>query len=100
MREAIMMCRLDLRTLKDQSHLYGVGPIDGLMGEVTIADGRPSLARIGSDHRVHVTEDFEVGVPFFVWAEVPAWRDARIPDRVRGAATATISPLIAIRPLP
>jgi acetolactate decarboxylase len=87
MRDAIMMGRreatLDLRTLKDQSHLYGVGPIDGLTGEVTIADSRPSLARVGPDYRVHVTENFEAGVPFFVWAEVPAWRDVPIPDRVR-----------------
>jgi hypothetical protein len=70
MRDAIMMGRreatLDLRTLKDQSHLYGVGPIDGLTGEVTIADSRPSLARVGPDHRVNVTENFEAGVPFFV----------------------------------
>ena len=79
MRDAIMMGRreatLDLRTLKHQSHLYGVGPIEGLTGEVTIADSRPSLARVGPDHRVHVAETFEAGVPFFVWAEVPAWRD-------------------------
>lgn len=87
MRDAIMIGRreatLDLRTLKEQSHLYGVGPIEGLTGEVTIADSRPSLARVGPDHRVHVTENFEAGVPFFVWAQVPAWRDVPIPDRVR-----------------
>jgi hypothetical protein len=79
MRDAIMIGRreatLDLRTLKEQSHLYGVGPIEGLTGEVTIADSRPSLARVGPDHRVHVTENFEAGAPFFVGAEVPAWRD-------------------------
>ena len=73
MRDAIMMGKreatLDLRTLKGQPHLYGVGPIDGLTGEVTIADSRPSLARIGPERRVHVTENFEAGVPFFVWAE-------------------------------
>jgi len=35
---------LDLRTLKGRPHLYGIGPIEGLAGEVTIADSRPSLA--------------------------------------------------------
>jgi len=29
---------LDLRSLKGQPHLYGVGPIEGLTGEVTIAN--------------------------------------------------------------
>ena len=28
---------LDLRTLKGRPHLYGIGPIQGLTGEVTIA---------------------------------------------------------------
>jgi hypothetical protein len=87
MRDAIIMGKreatLDLRTLKDRVHLYGVGPIDGLTGEATIADSRPSLARVGADKRVQVTENFETGVPFFVWAEVPAWGDLTIPNQVR-----------------
>jgi acetolactate decarboxylase len=87
MRDAIMAGKreamLDLRALKDQSHLYGVGPLDGLSGEVTIADSRPSLARVGSDKRVHVTENFEAGAPFFVWAHVPRWTDIAVSEQVR-----------------
>jgi acetolactate decarboxylase len=71
---------LDLNTLKGRPHLYGIGPIQGLTGEVTIADSRPSLARVGADHLVHVTESFEAGVPFFVWAEVPAWHTQDMPE--------------------
>jgi hypothetical protein len=41
-RETIMNGRLaatlDLRTLADRSHLYGMGPIEQLRGEVTIAE--------------------------------------------------------------
>ncbi len=74
---------LDLRTLKGRSHLYGIGPIEGLTGEVTIADSRPSLARVGDDHLVHVTESYEAGVPFFVWAEVSMWQTQELPDDVR-----------------
>src|ERR1700688_3617583 len=73
----------DLRTLKGRPHLYGIGPIEGLTGEVTIVDGRPSLARVGADHVVNATESYEAGVPFFVWAEVPAWQAQEIPDAVR-----------------
>jgi hypothetical protein len=74
---------LDLRTLQGRPHLYGIGPIQGLTGEVTIADSRPSLARVGGDHLVHVTESYETGVPFFVWAEVSAWQTQEIPDELR-----------------
>ena len=56
LREAVMMGKrtalLDLRTLKDRPHLYGIGPIEGLAGEATIANGRPSLARVGADRLV------------------------------------------------
>jgi acetolactate decarboxylase len=74
---------LDLRTLKGRPHLYGIGPIQGLTGEVTIADSRPSLARVGDDHLVHVTESYEAGMPFFVWAEVPHWQAQAMPKELR-----------------
>jgi acetolactate decarboxylase len=82
-RQTIMtgdrVAHLDLRTHKGRPHLYGIGPIEGLTGEVTIADSRPSLARVGADHLVHVTESFETGAPFFVWADVPAWQAQDMP---------------------
>jgi acetolactate decarboxylase len=77
---------LDLLTLKGRPHLYGIGPIQGLTGEVTIADSRPSLARVGADHVVQVTESYEAGVPFFVWAEVSAWQTQEVPDEVQSYA--------------
>jgi acetolactate decarboxylase len=85
-RQTILMgdraAHLDLLTLKGRPHLYGIGPIQGLTGEVTIAEGRPSLARVGDDHLVHVTESYEAGVPFFVWAEVSAWQTKELPEEV------------------
>jgi hypothetical protein len=45
-RETIMngklAAALDLKTLADRPHLYGLGPIEELRGEVTIADTRPA----------------------------------------------------------
>jgi hypothetical protein len=40
-------------------------PIEGLAGEVTIANGRPALARVGADRLVHVTESYEGGGAVF-----------------------------------
>lgn len=90
-RETIMLGRrggrFDLRTLRARPHLYGLGPIEGLTGEVTIVDGRPSLARVGPDGVVRVEEGFDADVPFFVWAEVlGSWRTAPMPDAVRSYA--------------
>jgi acetolactate decarboxylase len=86
-RETIMNGKLaavlDLKTLEGRQHLYAVGPIEQLRGEVTIASSRPALARVASDGTVKVTESFEAGVPFFVWAEVPLWHHVPIPTEVR-----------------
>jgi hypothetical protein len=63
-RETIMngklAAALDLRTLASRPHLYGIGPMEQLRGEVTIADSRPALARVASDGAVKVTPSFEV----------------------------------------
>jgi acetolactate decarboxylase len=74
---------LDLRTLAARPHLYGLGPLEQLRGEATIADSRPALARVGSDGIVKVTQSFDAGVPFFVWAEVPRWIEVPIPAEIR-----------------
>jgi acetolactate decarboxylase len=86
-RETIMNGKLavalDLKTLAGRPHLYGLGPIEQLRGEVMIADSRPALARVGSDGTVNVTGSFDAGVPFFVWAEVPQRIRMPIPEKVR-----------------
>jgi len=86
-RETIMngklAAALDLKTLASRPHLYGLGPIEQLRGEVTIADSRPALARVAPDGTVNVTRSFDAGVPFFVWAEVPRWTLISIPPEVR-----------------
>jgi acetolactate decarboxylase len=86
-RETIMngklAAALDLRTLADRAHLYGLGPLEQLRGEATIADSRPALARVGSVGMVKVTQSFDAGVPFFVWAEVPRWIEVPIPAEIR-----------------
>jgi acetolactate decarboxylase len=89
-RETIMNGKLaaaiDLRTLAGTPHLYGIGPLEELRGEVTIIDTRPSLARVNSAGAVAVTENYDGGAPFLIWAEVTAWRDLPIPADVRSFA--------------
>ena len=86
-RETIMngklAAALDLTTLAGRAHLYGLGPLEQLRGEVTIADNRPALARVAPDGTVSVTRSFAAGAPFFVWAEVPRWITTTIPAEVR-----------------
>jgi acetolactate decarboxylase len=74
---------IDMRTLANTPHLYAIGPIERLRGEVTVIDSRPSMSRVGPNRSILVAENFETGAPFLVWAEVPAWRTLPIPAQVR-----------------
>jgi hypothetical protein len=98
-RETIMKGKLaavlDLKTLAGRPHLYGLGPIEQLRGEVTIADSRPALARVAPDGTVNVTRSFHAGVPFFVWAEVPRW--IKVPIR-RSVPSKTLDALSREQP--
>jgi len=86
-REAIMMGKrdavLDLRTLKGKPHLWGLGALGGLTGEVTIADGLSLLARVGSDRSIQVTEGYDGDATICVWAEVPSWQTTPVPPDIR-----------------
>ena len=69
---------VDLAELAAIPDLYGLGPLEGVRGEVTIVRGVPSIARI--DHgRVVTTEAWDVRACFLVWALVPAWH-TRVQD--------------------
>jgi acetolactate decarboxylase len=86
-REAIMMGKrdavFDLRTLKGKPHLWGLGALGGLTGEITIADGLSLLARVGTDHSIQVSEGYDGDATICVWAEVPSWRTTSVPPDIR-----------------
>src|SRR5262245_35654574 len=65
--------RVDLAELAALPDLYGLGPLAGVRGEVTIVRGVPSIARIDQD-RVVTAEAWNVRACFLVWAQVPAWQ--------------------------
>ena len=81
---------------------------EGRNGARNERSGGPALARVASDGSIKVSESFEAGVPFFVWAEVPRWRQLPIPAAVRSfedlerfvPKAATAAGLDADQPLP
>jgi acetolactate decarboxylase len=111
-RETIMngklTAALDLTTLAGRDHLFGLGPLEQLRGEVTIADSRPAVARVSRDGTVSVAQSFAAGAPFFVWAEVPRWITTPIPAGIRSyedlerfvPSAAAAAGLDAEKPLP
>lgn len=77
---------IDLEIFSDFDHLYALGPMTGLRGEITVIDGRPSLAHVGPSGAIEVEGSFRTGAPFLVWASVPDWQDQALPASVQSVA--------------
>src|SRR5262249_31583605 len=72
---------ISLERLAGLAHLYAVGPVAGLRGEITVADGRPYVSRV-ENGRIVVDRSFRHEAAFLVWVQVARWHDLDIPDTV------------------
>ena len=77
MQKGNLDSHMDTATLRETKHLYALGPVEGLKGEITIVDGKPWIATI-HEAKPHVSESWPKAC-FLVYAQVPAWRKFAIP---------------------
>ena len=63
-----------LEPLSSLPHLYALGPLEGVRGEVSIFRSEPSIARIEGD-AVVTASTWSVRACFLVWAQVPLWSE-------------------------
>jgi len=61
-----------LDMLSAATHLYALGPLEGLRGEVSIFDSVPSIARILGD-TIATERTWKARACFLVWADVSDW---------------------------
>lgn len=63
---------IHLDTIQNKNHLYGIGPLENLSGELMIFDGVSYKATVDGDD-MKVEESFDVRAPFFVYSNVSEW---------------------------
>jgi acetolactate decarboxylase len=68
---------IQLDTITDKAHLFGIGPLGRMQGEITILDGKPLGASVGSDGNGIVRVGWKMEAPFFVFAQVEQWQTFR-----------------------
>lgn len=78
--------KIELDTLRDKTHLYGLGPIAYLAGEILVLDGRAYKSTVRSDSGILVEESFDVAAPFFGYSRIAEWREQPLPDSVQSLA--------------
>src|SRR5262245_28016603 len=76
---------IDLATLAHLPHLYALGPREGLLGEVSVFDGRPSVSRVVDDG-IEVDATFEHRACFLAFATVVAWDEVVLAQPVDSVA--------------
>lgn len=74
---------IDLQTLSGREHLYGLGPVEYLRGEILILDGISYKSTVVSDTEMHVETTFDMKAPFFGYATIAEWTEHDLPASVQ-----------------
>lgn len=74
---------IDLDTISNKQHLYGLGPVEYLSGELLISDGQSYKSTVLTDTRMKIEETFKAKAPFFVYANVDSWKEHQLPNSIQ-----------------
>lgn len=74
--------RLD-SLIEEGNHLYGIGPLEGLQGELLVWDDTVYVSKFLSHDSMQVFIDSQAGAPFFVATQNPRWELLDGPDSIR-----------------
>jgi acetolactate decarboxylase len=75
--------KIFLDTITDKQHLYGIGPVEYLSGEILIIDGKSYKSTVISQSAMRVEETFNLKAPFFGYAQIPAWQEIMLPPSIQ-----------------
>lgn len=77
--------RLALSTLAGLPHLYALGPLAGLRGEITILDSAPIISTVEGE-AITINSSLEHQAALLVYAQVERWQELPIPEEVETLA--------------
>lgn len=70
--------KIDLQDLDNINHLFAVGPLEGLKGEITINDGKPSISTLTQDKKQKDVSSFKHRAIFLVYGSAKEWQEIEI----------------------
>jgi len=74
---------IDLDTLSNKQHLFGLGPVEYLAGEILIIDGKAYRSTVLTDSTMNVEETYAIKAPFFAYANIMNWTQVMLPDSIQ-----------------
>ncbi|HRE65737.1 MAG TPA: acetolactate decarboxylase [Cyclobacteriaceae bacterium] len=76
---------IDLDTLSNKQHLFGLGPVEYLAGEILIIDGKAYRSTVLTDSTMKVEETYAIKAPFFAYANIMNLTQVILPDSIQSA---------------
>ncbi|MGJ8667582.1 MAG: acetolactate decarboxylase [Patiriisocius sp.] len=73
---------VSLDSLKQKPHLYALGAVENLKGEIQIFDGQP-LNSIVIDNSIKIDQSFKTNASLLVWSQVEDWEEVMIPSSLK-----------------
>lgn len=73
MKERDLSASLALDTLSDRKHLYAIGAVENLQGEVLIVNGKPLIAELDQNRTPRWVSTWDRNLIFLVSANVASW---------------------------
>ncbi len=70
-----------LDTLAAKDHLYALGAVAQLEGEIQIFDGTPFISSV-NENEVAIDPEFSKKAALLVYAVVPSWKETKIPTTI------------------
>lgn len=85
MHKGDLSAKVTLDKLKDMKHLYALGAVENLKGEVLILDGVPSISYVettDTSKTMMIDNSFEKNACLLVSASVEKWESINIPNSI------------------
>jgi acetolactate decarboxylase len=82
MHEGDVSAKINLMSIKDIPHLFAIGAVENLKGEIIILDGKPFILSV-KDGNISISESFDVKASLLVYTSVENWEEITIPGKVK-----------------
>jgi acetolactate decarboxylase len=72
-----------LDTISNKKHLYGIGPLENLSGEILVIDGKAYNSTVLNEFKMKVERTFNLKAPFFVYGNQFEWEKIELPSNIK-----------------
>ncbi len=85
MQEGNLSAHISLDTVLTTPHIYGLGPADGIKGELLIIDSKAFWCKV-ENGKINTSINNNAKAAMLLYALVPAWKSVTITDEVKDYA--------------